>query len=595
MLRNQQGDLRVYIEDVARSCARRCFRGSARDHGAVRGAASEPSLTKPINATKDDLNPGRTYGTPFFAQDPSNSRTIVAGFIEFRTRSCGLMRSTDSGTTWKILVDSPPALKSYPYCLANNSNIFHAPLAFGRNGDLYLATQAWDTPDSRNKVSVQVAKSSNLGDSWTTVLAHDSRPTADAEQTNDRPVTGIVVDRDRGSQDIVYVTVCQGFPNTSAPNSRIQRPVMLISRDAGATFEAPVVIPGDYWEKNPANIERAISSRTTLANTTTTLAAAGSLGEKLANPANYGSAGNGQGLVMDNRGTLYYGWLTASANITPSVPSSLLVSKSTDQGRTWTSTEVQPAAYNNRQNARLAWTPGGGSQGTVHLVWEYSPRPEIASYAEATYVRSTDGGATWSEPKRLPDSDPAALQGSYLPNVQVAPNGRLDAVWWDTRNDPGVRANDVYYAYSTDHGETWSKNYRITDQSIDRRFGVYGNNFDQNGPPGMLSTNEYALFGWDDTRNSRDDTATGVQASDPVRGEGLGIGGGVQDIFVAAAQFEAIGGGASKAAKIVFAGVIGLLAVGLALTVVALLSRKRVGGAPAPPKPAKQAPAEAKS
>ena len=80
-----------------------------------------------------------------------NKKNIVGGFIEFRSRTCGLIRSTDGGVTWKIL-DSQPDLKSYPYCLANNSNIFHAPVAFGRNGTLYLATHAWDTPDSRNPV-----------------------------------------------------------------------------------------------------------------------------------------------------------------------------------------------------------------------------------------------------------------------------------------------------------------------------------------------------------------------------------------------------------------------------------------------------------
>ena len=551
--------------------------------GLSAGAATEPRLIKPTQATKDDLNPGRTYSAPYLAVDPSNPKNIVGGFIEFRTRTCGLIRSTDTGKTWKVL-DSLPDLKSYPYCLANNSNIFHAPVAFGRNGDLYLATHAWDTPDSRNKVGIQVAKSSDLGDHWTTVLAFDARPTADAKQANVRPVTGLVVDTKTGSQDIVYVTSRAGFPNTAAPNSVVAQPWMMVSRDAGKTFEPPVIITGDYFSANAGLTDKQLSARTTLPNTTTTVAAAGSLGEKPNNPANFGSAGNGQGLVIDNNGNLYYGWLTSSANVTPGVPSSMVRSKSTDHGKTWSTTEVRPAAYTNRQNVRMAWTPGGGAQGTLHIVWEYSPRPEVTSYAEAEYIRSTDGGKTWSENKKLSDTDVTKLQGSYLPNIQVAPNGRLDAVWWDTRDDPGIRANDVYYAYSNDDGKTWSKSIRVTDQSVDRRFGVWGNNFDQNSPPSLLSTNQYAMFAWDDTRFSRGDAAN-IQAGDPVAG-GNGIGGGVQDIFVSAAQFEAIGAGTSKTAKIVFAGVIGLLAVGLALTVVALLSKKRSGGAPTPSKPA---------
>jgi len=64
-----------------------------------------------------------------------------------------------------------------------------------------------------------------------------------------------------------------------------------------------------------------------------------------------------------------------------------------------------------------------------------------------------------------------------------------------------------------------------------------------------------------------------------------GIGGGVQDIFVSAVQFKAIGGGTSKTAKIVLAGVVGLLLVGLILLLAGLVNRRNgPGDAPAPAK-----------
>jgi hypothetical protein len=164
----------------------------------------------------------------------------------------------------------------------------------------------------------------------------------------------------------------------------------------------------------------------------------------------------------------------------------------------------------------------------------------------------------------------------------------VDVAWWDTRDDPGIRANDVYYTYSEDGGETWARNMRITDQTIDRRFGVWGNNYDQNSPVSLASVNEYAIIGWDDTRFSRGDDGE-IVASDPVLD--AGIGSGTQDIFVSTVQFTAVGGGASKTAKIVLAGVIGLLAVGLILLVIAMSSRRRAGE-PAGPKPSKKAPAK---
>ncbi|MGI8808147.1 MAG: hypothetical protein ACR2KK_09960 [Acidimicrobiales bacterium] len=70
-------------------------------------------------------------------------------------------RSTDAGATWKIL-ESSPEIKPQPYCLADNSNIFHAPVAWGRNGTLYLATHAWDET-TRTQTSVIVARSDDMG------------------------------------------------------------------------------------------------------------------------------------------------------------------------------------------------------------------------------------------------------------------------------------------------------------------------------------------------------------------------------------------------------------------------------------------------
>jgi hypothetical protein len=149
----------------------------------------------------------------------------------------------------------------------------------------------------------------------------------------------------------------------------------------------------------------------------------------------------------------------------------------------------------------------------------------------------------------------------------VAPNGRIDVAWFDLRDTPGMRSTDVYYAYSTDDGKTWSKNHRMTDASIDRRLGVYGAGYDIAGQVGIASTNAYAVVGWDDTRNSDEASKANIVP-----------GGGLQDIYISAAQFEAIGGGTSSTAKVVLAGVVGLLVVGLILLLGALLTRRGTGG-----------------
>jgi hypothetical protein len=120
---------------------------------------------------------------------------------------------------------------------------------------------------------------------------------------------------------------------------------------------------------------------------------------------------------------------------------------------------------------------------------------------------------------------------------------------------------------------------RVSDQTIDRRFGVWGNNFDQNSPPSLASTNQFALLGWDDTRYSTGEDGQVVLAS-PVNT--TGFGGGVQDIFISAVQFEKIGGGTSRTAQIALAGVVGLLAVGLILLAVGMMGRRNAEPASSP-------------
>jgi hypothetical protein len=132
-----------------------------------------------------------------------------------------------------------------------------------------------------------------------------------------------------------------------------------------------------------------------------------------------------------------------------------------------------------------------------------------------------------------------------------------------------MRGTDAYYAYSTDDGRTWSKNYRLTDRTIDRKLGIWGNNYNIASQPGVASTNAFAVFGWDDTRNS-----------DLSFQDSRTTGGGLQDVYVAAAQFEAIGGGSSNAAKVVLAGIAGLVFVGVMLVLAAVITRRRTGGVP---------------
>lgn len=361
-----------------------------------------------------------------------------------------------------------------------------------------------------------------------------------------------------------------------------------VSADGGRTFSPPVDLSQTVFG-DEAKRQQALTTATTVAapvTTTTTTPLVPESGPAAGSPAgaqqpatttttvppnsrsanktdvnNFG--GSNPVVAVDDKGTAYVAWVTRYANLTPSPSSAHFLSKSTDRGKTWTTTQITPFVPENINNFggyMLQWSPEGGAEGSLHLVYEGSKRPEIVNEADIFYRRSGDGGKTWSEPTVVNDDDPKEVFFSGLPHLQVAPNGRLDAVWFDTRDDPGLSSNDVYYAYSTDNGQTWSKNQRITDRTINRQVGPFAGNFDLNGPPGLASTDAYALIGWDDTRFAEPLTDT-------------------QDIFVAAAQFREVSG-TNRAAVYALSGVVGLFGVGLALTAVALISRRRRSAGP---------------
>ena len=46
--------------------------------------------------------------------------------------------------------------------------------------------------------------------------------------------------------------------------------------------------------------------------------------------------------------------------------------------------------------------------------------------------------------------------------MDVGPNGRIDAIWNDTRGSGSSNVSELYYSFSTDGGVTWSQNERLS-------------------------------------------------------------------------------------------------------------------------------------
>lgn len=91
-----------------------------------------------------------------------------------------------------------------------------------------------------------------------------------------------------------------------------------------------------------------------------------------------------------------------------------------------------------------------------------SVQPAGLSGSNVMFVRSTDGGATFSAPMRVNDDPVNQTKWHWFGTLSVAPNGRLDAVWLDSRNAVNNTNSQLFYSYSTDGGSTWSANVPVS-------------------------------------------------------------------------------------------------------------------------------------
>src|SRR5256886_3396177 len=89
--------------------------------------------------------------------------------------------------------------------------------------------------------------------------------------------------------------------------------------------------------------------------------------------------------------------------------------------------------------------------------------PPGRSTTDVMFVRSTDGGLTFSAPRRINDDPVNPSKWHWFGTLSVAPNGRLDSVWYDTRNAANNTDSQLFYSFSTDGGVTWAPNMAVSN------------------------------------------------------------------------------------------------------------------------------------
>jgi hypothetical protein len=345
------------------------------------------------------------------AVDPNNANILIAGSNNIS--GSGRQKqfwSTDGGSTWsktELPLASGTAFQSDP------------SVAFTTDGTAFAATLGINAAGS--SIKAELFRSADHGATWSFLS------TVSSGNNNDKEM--LWIDNDAGSPYRNNLYMVWDVPGGGMRFSR--------STDSGVTWSTPASLSADS----------AIGSHVT----------------------------TGPG------GEVYVAWPdTASRQIR--------IRRSTDGGltfdpvRTITTTndsyEISIPAMCSR-NVLIYVTLGvdrstGPRRGTLYAMWgdrEGSPDPGCAGTASAAnanvYVaRSTDGGSTWSAPV-LSHSNPAKTD-QFNQWIAVDPtNGILHAAWYDTRDDPGRKATNIYYAHSTDGGATWVDEKRVTSAPTD--------------------------------------------------------------------------------------------------------------------------------
>ncbi len=144
---------------------------------------------------------------------------------------------------------------------------------------------------------------------------------------------------------------------------------------------------------------------------------------------------------------------------------------------------------------------GGPHHGNIYVLASIDPAG--TDPLDVRFIRSTDGGQTWSSPVRV-NSDPAGTDAwQWFGTMAVAPNGRIDVVWNDTRNATGDYASELFYSFSTDGGVTWSADEALSP-SFDPHLG-WPNQNKLGDYYGMISDHLGADVIWAATFNGEQD------------------------------------------------------------------------------------------
>ena len=430
-------------------------------------------VTSAVQVT-DNPAPVRAHSSPRIARNPENGELAI---VEANVRgdlACKVHLSVDDGRSW--FPGGDIMTQPDPICAPGAEYGPLASIAYSSDGVLYISYVGGpELGMGRDNTprSLYLARSTDSGRSFTKTVVFDAPANEKDIGLNKGPTLAV----DPSNSDNVYVGWRQGVFRDATEKLKSN---VAASTDGGKTFGAPVDLTdergGDY----------AV-------------------------------------ITVDGNGVVHAVYWTReyppgdNPNGQDGPVRPIRYSRSTDNGKTFSpAKDIDPGSQQAPRPGMLVADPNSSA---VYLAWygheaERNAADDFAGDYETFFRASLDGGETWGERKVLNDDDGPAKVGQFHPNIAVAPNGRIDVAWYDGRLSPNeppppgedeTGFQDVFYTSSSDKGETFGPNIRITDRSIDRSIGVYSNRIDSKTNVGITSSDDKVYFAWQDSRNANRD------------------------------------------------------------------------------------------
>ncbi len=464
--------------------------GLASAAGASTTAHGATPTVEAARQVNDNGGSNRLFTLPQIAVDPANPNTVVVSAGNYRDGGCDLYVSTDGGLAWTNTTSSllSPAAN---FCAVRPYGRYTAPAFTPSGNKLYVAMDnhatATETYGQNGPGDIQIAATTDLGLTHQTntvspslmlpaTVGKSKNPPTVLDPTRPGAVS-LGIDPTNPSDMYVGWDISTSDLASGGRASFVHSDMAVnTSADGGATWNKAVLLP--------------------LNSTNPSAAASGASGP----PA----------VVVGKDGTAYvFGFENLPKSAPSTAKTALLMFKSTDHGKTWTTSTINAGNVSTGM-LEAAISPANGD---IYVVWDGNNAVSSVSMENASpaanqvyEVTSTNGGSSWSQATKVGDAA-GDHADQYYPGVSVAPNGRVDVAWYDFRNDPVhpqgqyEQFANIYYAYSNDNGATWSANLRATDRSMDTSLGVTFPYFTV-GQVGVASTDGAAYISWGDPRNS---------------------------------------------------------------------------------------------